>query len=238
MTCRRLIFWLLFWAAITVVLVDLVPAPAGEVYSGNRPGYRYDQTQQSYVRVFVAEPVFVPVFVPSNLFINISPDSYPVPVTVSPTYVQQLQAVTAASDARLKALEESLRRMEQLLQGKPAVVGGVTPPTAGSTPPTTGTTPPTALPEKTPAQPNAAQPQVSQGLLAAAGVMQQMCAQCHTGPTGRGGLNLFNAQGQFDASTDALVVYAAVRKDRMPKGPSKLSPADKATIRAWALESE
>ena len=68
----------------------------------------------------------------------------------------------------------------------------------------------------------------------AAGVLKQHCAQCHTGDQARGDVRLFDASGAYHPAVPASVILAAVRGDRMPKGPVKLSAQEKALLEAWA----
>jgi hypothetical protein len=60
------------------------------------------------------------------------------------------------------------------------------------------------------------------------------CAQCHTGPDSRGGVELFNAQGQWAPEVGAVEVYRAVKSGRMPRGPSKFSAEQIERLRVWA----
>jgi hypothetical protein len=60
------------------------------------------------------------------------------------------------------------------------------------------------------------------------------CAQCHTGPDSRGGVELFNAQGQWAPEVSQAEIYRAVKSGRMPRGPVKWSPEQIERLRLWA----
>jgi hypothetical protein len=60
------------------------------------------------------------------------------------------------------------------------------------------------------------------------------CAQCHTGPDSRGGVTLFNAEGQWAPEVSQAEIYRAVKSGRMPRGPSKFSAEQIERLRVWA----
>jgi hypothetical protein len=62
------------------------------------------------------------------------------------------------------------------------------------------------------------------------------CAQCHTGPDSRGGVTLFNAEGQWAPEVSQAEIYRAVKSGRMPRGPQKFTEAQVERLRQWALE--
>jgi hypothetical protein len=63
------------------------------------------------------------------------------------------------------------------------------------------------------------------------------CAQCHTGPDSRGGVALFNAEGQWAPEVTAAEIYRAVKSGRMPRGSSKFTPEQVERLRLWAQAS-
>jgi hypothetical protein len=60
------------------------------------------------------------------------------------------------------------------------------------------------------------------------------CAQCHSGPDSRGGVALFNAEGQWAPEVSQAEIYRAVKSGRMPRGPSKFSAEQIERLRVWA----
>ncbi len=66
-----------------------------------------------------------------------------------------------------------------------------------------------------------------------ASLTKMMCAQCHSGTAARGGVVLFNNQGAYQPNIPPSVIVAAVRDDRMPRSPNKLSIEQKALLEAW-----
>lgn len=66
-----------------------------------------------------------------------------------------------------------------------------------------------------------------------AGTLKMHCAQCHSGANSRAEVQLFNDQGAYQPNVPPAVILAAVRGDRMPKGPNKLPREQKDLIEVW-----
>ena len=68
----------------------------------------------------------------------------------------------------------------------------------------------------------------------AVAILATSCMQCHTGPAGRGKVNLFDAGGAFHPGVGKGAIYAAVKDDSMPKTPQKLTAEQKDILRRWS----
>ncbi len=66
-----------------------------------------------------------------------------------------------------------------------------------------------------------------------AGVLKQHCMQCHAGANARAEVRLFNDQGAYDPNLPMAAIIAAIRTNRMPKGPNKIPPEQKNLLEAW-----
>jgi mono/diheme cytochrome c family protein len=191
--------------ALFVLLAAASLATATDPYR-YRQSYSYPSTY--YQKVYVAESVLVPVVVPSALLVNLSPTASPPPVTIAPAALTEAQGQTAAVLARMEAME---RKLDQLL--------------APQMPRADQAVPAGALALQAPSRPTLAE---------AAAVAKMACAQCHTGPSARAGVRLFNDKGEYEPNLPPAAIAAAVRNDRMPMGPAKLSPEHKALLAAFA----
>ena len=244
---------------VGVLVLFLAGAAGASACDFYQPVYRPSYTptyhptyQEPYhpVKIYVATPLVVPVAVNAATFVNLTPPPAPPPVTLSPALLQRTQqAQTAragsAQDARLDRMEKMLLRM-----AAPQTEADITPParlpgeaSGGRQPPDNAGTPQRQGPEQPPADPDIRPPQQDNRQAAlgyVAGLFTRKCAQCHTGPKGRGGVQLFNAQGELDINgTTPATILAAVSPDEngemhMPKNPDKLSPDERAWVSAWA----
>ncbi len=214
-------------AGVLGTCFPLSPVTAGECYSGPRPGFTYSQEKKDYVKVFVSETVFVPVPLPVQLLVNIAPPEVLPPVTYSPG------ALAKARDEgqdRLANLEAAIARMEALLAGRTEGAQDLDlPPIPASA---RGADKGVDKDGKTtpPAQ------SIAVGSVPA--MLKRSCAQCHSGTSARGDFVLFDARGNFSLPPeDRGQVYTAVKGDRMPKGPSKLTQPEKDAVKAWSQQT-
>lgn len=64
------------------------------------------------------------------------------------------------------------------------------------------------------------------------------CTACHTAPSGKSGVNIFDAAGRFAPRVGARAISDAVQTDSMPLRGLKLTAAQKKVVAAWAAQQK
>jgi hypothetical protein len=230
-------------AAVIAAFAAFVPTATAQCSShvthSRRVVYTYSPTYQYPVHEVIVKdtiiPVAVPVLVPAFQFQYAAPCAAPVAVPgaipavpghvgVSPVVptvpgVAPMQpiavgpggvgAINNQEQIRLlaKALLEEMSKQADGDSGPPVALPGV----GGSVPPVGGPVNPLQ-------------------------VLSVRCASCHTGPSSKGGVQIFTAPGQFNPTVDRQRLIRAVEDGRMPPqavaDPSfRLSPQEVSALR-------
>ena len=162
----------------------------------------------------VAVPVAVPVLIPAYQYTYV-PACQPAAVAGVPQVPQPSAMPGNVDQEKLKQLARELLAEMQKQQG-----GGV------------DDGPPVAIDVGSPSVPPGQQAQTHVQVLTA------RCASCHTGPTSKGGVVLFNSPGVLNPQADKQRAIRAVEDGRMPpqavNDPKfRLSPQEVAAVRSW-----
>jgi hypothetical protein len=232
---KRLFPVLVLLAAFALWCLSWLPAAAQCYVSGTAYTYSYSApvTYQAPTKTYAytkpvlfAEPVYVNVPFRQYgdvLFQFVAAPSTPPPVVIAaPPPVAPPMPMPAAApppqhhypqsmlaEGQNAALEARLARIEALLLQKVE---------------TSQEGPPMAAP---------GYPVVTSSLASKVALLQERCGQCHSGKSARDGVQLFDERGAYNPNVTDEEIYNSVKapRQKMPKGPRKLSPDELALLR-------
>lgn len=215
-------------AAMSMVWASTVSAQCGFRYG--TPIYTFSNTYQYPVKeVIVKEvitPVTVPVLVPAFQYQYVAPCvaapaaaapcAAPAPAAAQPV-VQQPQTMAMGSNNDIRALARALLQEMKQASGPVGAEDQGPPPVMDFS----------EQQSTMPAQP--------QGNFAT--VLANRCAGCHTGPSSKGGMQIFSAPGVFNVQVDRQRIVRAIEDGRMPpqavNDPNyRLTPQELALVKA------
>lgn len=130
-----------------------------------------------------------------------------IPVLIPSVSYQFLPAVAAVQNPQgVVSIQQELSELRALLNQMRTQLA------ANDGPPAVSTSASTATPKP---------PTVSGTAVASENIVRSRCASCHTGPNGKGGVSLFNENGQYAANIDWSTIWYVTKQNRMPLGADK-----------------
>jgi hypothetical protein len=192
-------------------------------YSYATPTYNY------YKTIYVAEKTYTPYGVPYNLVQYVAPPTTPPPVLLYPT--NNNKETDTKLDQRLAAIEQLLIKQQANNNNYQQANNNYQQQINNQQQTNHYQQQSNHYQQSNNNNPPEAYSSDNQLVnLNTTSLLQNKCAQCHTGDNGRGGVSLFNNQGVYQPNVSQEEIVQSIRSNKMPKGPNKLATHEKQMI--------